>query len=141
MLEISCGTIPYTVKDGTIYYLLIKNKNGGDCGFPKGHIEAGETEQETALRETWEETSVKPMITNGFRHEISYRMNNGNEKTVVYFLADFKDQVPMRNKDFEDFTYMILPFDKAYAELTFESAKTMLKAANDFLTKDREHWS
>ena len=135
MLERSCGTIPYTVKDGTVYYLLIKDKNGGECGFPKGHIEAGETEEETALRETWEETSVKPMITDGFRHEISYRMNNGNDKNVVYFLAEFKAQTPRHNKNFENFTYLLLPFEKAYEELTFDSAKQMLKAANDFLMK------
>ncbi len=39
MIEKSCGTIPYTIKDGTIYYLLLKALDDGYCGFPKGHID------------------------------------------------------------------------------------------------------
>ena len=135
MLEISCGTIPYTITDGTIHYLLIKAKDDGCCGFPKGHVEAGESEMETAFRETLEETSIQMSINSEFRYEISYQMDNGNQKSVVYFLANFQDQTPKRNRDFEDFEYLMLPFAEAYGKLTFENTKLMLKAANDFLTK------
>ena len=135
MLERSRGTIPYTIKDGTIHYLLIKAKDDGCCGFPKGHVEAGESEMETAFRETLEETSIQMSINSEFRYEISYQMDNGNQKSVVYFLANFQDQTPKRNRDFEDFEYLMLPFAEAYGKLTFENTKLMLKAANDFLTK------
>jgi 8-oxo-dGTP pyrophosphatase MutT (NUDIX family) len=131
--ERSCGTLPYTVKNGVIHYLLIKSKSNGDCGFPKGHIEAGESETETAVRETWEETSLRVDADGRFRYEISYRMSNGNLKTVVYFPARFCDEEPRRNNDFEDFDYLVLPFDKAYEALTFENTKQMLKSANEFL--------
>ena len=63
-------------------------------------------------------------------------MDKGNTKTVVYFLASFQNQMPKRNKDFEDFEYLLLPFDCALHKLTFENARQMLKAANDFLTDD-----
>ncbi len=134
MLEKSCGTIPYTVEDGVIYYLLVKAKDDGYCGFPKGHVEMGESEEKTALRETWEETSIHVQINTAFRYEISYQLDHGNTKTVVYFLANFQNQTPKRNKDFEDFDYLILPFERAHQQLTFENAKQMLKKANDFLT-------
>lgn len=134
MIEKSCGTIPYTINNGIIYYLLVKAKDDGYCGFPKGHVEVNESEEETALRETREETSVNVQIHSNFRYEISYPMDNGNTKTVVYFLAKFQNQTPKRNKDFEDFMYLLHPFDYALQELTFENAKQMLKAANDFLT-------
>ena len=42
MKEKSCGTVLYTVKDNVIHYLLIKATDTY-CGFPKGHVEAGET--------------------------------------------------------------------------------------------------
>jgi 8-oxo-dGTP pyrophosphatase MutT (NUDIX family) len=131
--ERSCGTMPYTLKNGVIHYLLIKSKSNGDCGFPKGHIEAGESETETAVRETWEETSLRMDADGRFRYEISYRMSNGNLKTVVYFPARSCDEEPRRNNDFEDFDYLVLPFDKAYEALTFENTKQMLKSANEFL--------
>ena len=129
MVEKSCGTIPYTIEDGTIYYLLVKAKDDGYCGFPKGHVEVAESEVETALRETLEETSVTVSIDSGFRYEIPYPMNNGNTKTVVYFLANFQNEQPKRNNEFEDFIYLILPFEKAlvllYILTLFETEVTV----------------
>ena len=135
MLEKSCGTIPYTIIEGVIHYLLVRAKDDGYCGFPKGHVEGGESEEETALRETMEETSVAVTIHRGFRHETSYRMPNGNDKTVVYFLASFQNQQPERNGDFEDFEYLILPYDKAYSALTYDNAKKMLQSADQYLSR------
>ena len=134
MLEKSCGTIPYTINNGTIHYLRVKAKDDGYCGFPKGHVETDESEEEAALRETLEETSVNVQINRDFRYEISYQMDNGNTKTVIYFLANFKNQTSKRNNDFEDFEYLLFPFDRALQELTFENARQMLRKANDFLT-------
>ena len=37
-------------------FLLIKNRRSNNWGFPKGHIEKGETEVATAKREVLEET-------------------------------------------------------------------------------------
>ena len=113
--------------------MLVKAKDDGYCGFPKGHVEKDESETETALRETLEETSIKASIHSEFRYAITYEMNNGINKTVVYYLARFQNQSPKRYKDFEDFEYLLLPFDKAYQELTFENTKQMLKSANEFL--------
>lgn len=135
MKEKSCGTIPYTVDNGVVRYLLIKNKRGGACGFPKGHVEDGESEIETALRETVEETSVTPVINSDFRYEMSYKMGNGNYKTVVYFLGEFHGMTPRRNGSFEDFDYLILPYDEARRRLTFDNAKAMLDEANSFLMR------
>ena len=133
MLEKSCGTIPYTKKNGQVHYLLIKIKENGCCGFPKGHIDSGETEEETALRETWEETSLKVSLHSEFRHELSYRMPNGNQKNATYFLADFGDQLPINNEGFENFDYLILPFEEAVNALTFENSRQMLKEAHQFI--------
>ncbi|MBO5021047.1 MAG: GNAT family N-acetyltransferase [Clostridia bacterium] len=91
--EKSCGTVLYTTINNVIHYLLIKSEDNY-CGFPRGHIEKFETEIETALRETWEETSIKATITNGFRQETTYTMGNGKTKSVVYFLASYaKEQI------------------------------------------------
>ena len=139
MTEKSCGTIPYTIKDGVRHYLLIKNRHDSSCGFPKGHVEANESETETALRETWEETSIKPIIDSSFRYEMSYRLSNGNRKTVVYFLAKFENQRPHRNQGFENFEYLLLPFDEAYQALTFENARQMLIAARNFQESHLPH--
>lgn len=132
ILEKSCGVVPFSVRDGEIRYLLIRTKNGV-CGFPKGHMENGETEEETAVRETVEETSVVPRLLQGFRREHGYELKNGNAKTVTYFVGEFGTENPRKNGDFEDFEYLLLPFDEAIRALTFENTKELLTEADEFI--------
>ena len=132
MLEISCGIILFTLKNNEPWFLLIKDNNG-NYGFPKGHIENGESEIDTALRETMEETSINPKILAGFCEETSYKMPNGNDKKVVYFLGDFLNQKPMHNEGFEKFDFLILPYEKAYEILSFDNTKCLLYKANTFI--------
>ena len=84
MLERSCGAVVYTEKENQRRYVLVK---GGYIGLPKGHMEKGESERETAVREIWEETCVKTQLIPGFRRVVTYHMPNGNDKRVAYFLA------------------------------------------------------
>ncbi len=132
MLEISCGTILFTIKNNEILYLLIKD-NKGICGFPKGHTESKETDIQTALRETWEETSIKPELVKGFRAEIRYKLENGNDKICIFYLGDFSNQIPKSNETFEQFDFLILSFLDAYEMLSFPDTKLLLKQANEYL--------
>mgnify|MGYP003311520550 CR=1 FL=1 len=49
--------IPYRQRQEQREYLVLMQTNGS-WSFPKGHMEPGETETETALRELREETSL-----------------------------------------------------------------------------------
>ena len=51
--EKSCGAIVVRTEpqENRIYILMIRHKAGGHRSFPKGHMEEGETEYATALRE------------------------------------------------------------------------------------------
>lgn len=132
MLEISCGIILFTIKNNEVYYLLIKDNNGV-YGFPKGHVEKNETNVETALRETLEETSIKPKLINNFCCEINYVLPNGNDKKVIYFLGDFGKQTPKHNEFFEKFEFEILPYINAYNIISFNNVKELLEQANDYI--------
>ena len=134
MLEISCGTIPFTIKNNEIYYLLIKDAKGV-CGFPKGHIEENETEEMTALRETEEETSIILKLLDGFKTDTTYLMPNGIYKKVIYFLGEFSNQTPKQKEGFEQFDFLLLPFNKAYEALSYDNTKSLFVKANNFLIK------
>lgn len=87
--EKSCGTVTFKEINHKRYYLLIHH-NKGHWGFPKGHIENSETEEETAIRETKEETNVDSVIIPGFREVITYSPKENVMKDVVFFLANPK---------------------------------------------------
>ena len=89
--ERSCGGVLFTVKNNIPYFVLVEENY---YGFPKGHMEPGETERKTALREIREETGVNAAIVGDFRKVDHYILKHkpDTEKTVVYFLAYYEDQ-------------------------------------------------
>lgn len=134
MLERSCGAVVFTERNGQRRYVLVK---GGYVGLPKGHMEKGESERQTAVREVFEETCVKSQIIPGFRRVVVYHMPNGNDKRVVYFLAKFTEQEAHKNPD-EFLKVMVLSYHDALHALTFENDRVTLRAAERFLRKMEE---
>ncbi|MGM9680631.1 MAG: NUDIX domain-containing protein, partial [Eubacteriales bacterium] len=68
-------------------YLLLLQRRSNTWSFPKGHMEAGESEAETAIREIREETGFHVTLHPDFRGEIHYPIAQKIEKRVVLFLA------------------------------------------------------
>jgi len=132
-MEHSCGTILYTRIDGKLHYVVLREPISGYCGLPKGHIEPGETPRQTALRETWEETSVHAEIVGDFKRETVYSLSRGGKKHVTYFLARFENQTPAQNPEFEPLEVMLLPYEAAYAELSHENIRAFLRDADKYI--------
>ncbi len=126
--EKSCGAIVYRKFHGNTEILLIKHINSGHWSFPKGHVEYGETETETAQREIMEETSIDVIIDPTFRETVTYSPKKDTIKVVVYFLAK------ARNVDFvpqEDEIAEIRWVDISHASniLSYENDKTIVAKA------------
>ena len=134
--EKSCGGIVYTRQGSQTLYVVIQHL-GGHWGFPKGHMEAGEDEQTTALREIREEIGVDVRLINGFRTVEEYPLPNkpGVTKQVVYFLAEYSDQ-DLRYQKEELKAACLLSYEEAMNQLTFEEAKRILADADDFLKRN-----
>ena len=80
--EKSCGIMVFQNDS-----VLLVHQNKGHWSLPKGHVEAGETEQETALRETKEETNIDAKIISDFRKIITYSPKPNTIKDVVFFVG------------------------------------------------------
>ena len=115
-------------EDGCLYILMIRHRPGGYRSFPKGHVERGETERETAIREVLEETAAQITILPDFRHVVCYTPAPAVEKEVVYFLATTKEKsIHPRHGEIAQTEW--IPLDKAERCLTHENDKNVLRAA------------
>lgn len=131
--EKSCGAVVVTKIDNKIKYLIIKSIEG-IYGFPKGHMELDEAEEEeTALREILEETGIKVKIIDGFRYKINYEIKDKNiYKEVIYFLGEYSNQEIIYQKE-ELSDAELMDFSTAFSVLQYDDSKAVLKAANDYL--------
>ena len=126
--EKSCGALVVRREGEQFYILMIRHKAGGHRSFPKGHMEAGESEYATALREVMEETSSRIAIISNFRETVSYSPSPGVMKEVVYFLA-FTTEESIKAREGEIAEVEWVPLDEAEASLTHENDKTVFRAA------------
>ena len=128
--EKSCGALVLRLDadDGKPYILMIRHKRGGHRSFPKGHMERGETEYMTAVREVYEETAVQIRIRSDFRRTVHYSPMPGVSKEVVYFLTE-TTQKEIHPREGEIAQVEWVPLEQAEASLTHENDKTVLRAA------------
>lgn len=136
--EKSCGIVLFREKDGEKHYLLLHYPSG-HWDFPKGHVEEGENERETAARELLEETGIAdPEFLQNFREHISYKYYKEGKlsnKQVIFFLA--KTDLKNIQLSHEHHGFIWLPYDAAYQKLTFENARNLLKKTKRFLPEFR----
>ena len=120
--EKSCGCI--IIKDNKV--LLVYEKRRNFWGFPKGHMEDGENEIETALREVKEEVGLDVEINIEKRYVLNYIIREEIDKTTVLYLATPKNEkIIMQESEIENVRWC--NFDEALDILTFENWKEMFK--------------
>ncbi len=136
--EYSCGAVVFTRVDGVPHYLLIRqnDQSEGCHGFPKGHMEPGETEEQTALREIWEEVGLRVRLIEGFRAVEDYPLPYppDTRKQVIFFLAEYADQTP-HIQESELTSCCLVPFEQALPLVEYDDSKQILRDAHAFLTK------
>lgn len=140
-------------KKSEIFYLLLhyapsEPGKKGHWGFAKGHVEEGETEEETAKREVAEETGIEDLkIMSGFKETEKYffRRSYGLKgearkkapwvfKLVVFFVAKTA-QKEIKISD-EHSGFLWLTYEESLKKLSFKNAREILKKANEFITEN-----
>jgi 8-oxo-dGTP pyrophosphatase MutT (NUDIX family) len=130
----SAGAVIFNETLGERYYLLLLY-DAGHWDFPKGGIEEGESELDAVIREVREETGIADLkLVEGFRQTISYQFKSTEgeiNKTVVFYLGNtstFKVTLSHEHR-----AYAWLKFEDALEQLTFDTARSVLKVAHRFL--------
>lgn len=119
-MEKSCGCIIFN--DDKV--LIIKQLSG-IYGFPKGHIEDGESEVMTAIRETKEEVGLDVNVNSKLRFTISYSLSNNIIKEVVYFVSFLKGDSNITIQEDEIDSYFWVNIKDVYDLLSFDNLKQL----------------
>lgn len=136
LYEKSCGAVLYTEEDNIRKFLLIKNMSG-HIGFPKGHVELGESEKVTAEREVWEETGVHTSVIPGFREFYNYSVNSFVKKQAVYFVAPFQtNAIEMNIREISE--YLLVTLEEGMKVLNYPHDRSILSKADKFISQLKE---
>lgn len=141
--EKSVGAVVFRRQDEEVLYLLLRYRSW-QWDFPKGHMEKGESEEQTLRREILEETGIsKISIFSNFRKSVWYfyqaKNNEKRErieknkginifKKVVLYCVETKDskvKIDFENKDF-----IWLPFEQACKKISNANSRKILTKVN-----------
>ena len=139
----AAGVLVYCPSGASWRFLLLRNAKHGSWGFPKGHKNAGETDQECALRELTEETAIESVeIDEDFFEQQVYTVGiyEGPDfkKSVSYFLGATTNESFTISPEHDAAEFMTL--ENALKHLEHESQKSVLLKANEQLMMRSKKW-
>lgn len=136
----------YNNRDKEIQYLVLYHR-GTYWNFPKGKVESGESEVETAKRELIEETGISNVqIVKGWRQQTNFffKEDRGGKqelikKDFILYLAKMPKEAEVKisseHNGFAWFNYKV-----AGKYLKFKSLKEIMKEADSYVTKQIEEY-
>lgn len=102
----SCGVLPYRIVDEKREYLIVFEQFSKCWSLPKGHMEMGETEVQTALRELWEEIGLTASLDTSRSAVIEYPISPLAKKQVVFFPGEVSGTPKTRDGEIEGFKWI-----------------------------------
>ena len=134
--ETSSGVVLFRKENEKTLFLLLHYPSG-HWDFVKGKMEKDESQHQTAIRETKEETGIEDIeFLDNFEEWIEYNFQFEGElvhKKVVFFLGETKTKDVVISHEHLSFTWM--EYLDAMEKLTFDNAKTVLTKAQELLSK------
>ena len=102
----SCGVLPWRDRNGTRELLIVFEQFSQCWSLPKGHMEAGETEAQTAARELFEEIGLTAQLDTARRAVIEYPIRPVGRKQVVFFPGQVSGTPKARPGEIEGYKWV-----------------------------------
>ena len=130
--EKSCGVLPYRIVNGEKEFLLVFEAFSKCWSLPKGHMEAGEMEEQTALRELFEETGLTGKLDLSRSAAIEYPISSYGRKQVVFYLGEVTGETRVRAGEIENFIWVKAAQLKDYLFVdTVKACEMLLREQNE----------
>uniref|UniRef100_A0A1A7Y9M2 Bis(5'-nucleosyl)-tetraphosphatase [asymmetrical] n=1 Tax=Iconisemion striatum TaxID=60296 RepID=A0A1A7Y9M2_9TELE len=143
----ACGFIVFrrlagsTPPQGNIEYLLLQTSYGEHHWTPpKGHVDPGEDDLTTALRETKEEAGLGVehlQVIDSFFQKLNYKVR-GKPKEVLYWLAELRDPETAVTLSNEHQDYRWVQLEEACTLAGYKDLQETLKAAHKHLDAQQD---
>lgn len=132
--EVSAGGIVFRRSpEGVVRFLLIRDSYS-NWGFPKGHLEHGETPSEAARRETAEETGLENIILHGPIRIIDWYFRFRGKfihKYCHFFLVESPSGEPNPQHDEGITECQWCTYEEALQTLSYDNARGVLRRAGE----------
>lgn len=117
-------------------YLLIRDSYQ-NWGFPKGHVEPGESVEAAARREVAEETGVREAVITAPLDVIEWEFQFRGvrvRKTCYFFLMETQDSATSPQREEGISACRWTTFDEATRLVAYDNARGVLRAAHALVT-------
>ncbi|XP_044735402.1 bis(5'-nucleosyl)-tetraphosphatase [asymmetrical] [Chrysoperla carnea] len=140
----ACGFVIFRKQCQIIEYLLLQTSYGiNHWTPPKGHVDPGESDMTTALRETYEEAGLKQEDLKIYEdcqkilnYDVQTKSGKTKPKAVIYWLAELinPNQKVTLSDEHQDFKWLGLNDACEYGK--FEEMKSLLKEFDEYIKKN-----
>ena len=138
VVERSAGGVVVRRIHDTLHVLVIRDPYR-KWGLPKGHVEDGETDQQTALREVAEETGLADLRLGSELVTIDWFFNADGRRvhkfTTFYLMhSDRGEPVPELREGISECAWV--PLERAHERISYDNASEVVKIAQQVIADD-----
>ena len=89
-------------KNGAFEVCLIRRKGSNNWGIPKGSVDPGDTHEETALKEAWEEAGISGRLIGEVMGTYEYEKWSARFEVAVYLMEVLKQHPEWQEASFRE---------------------------------------
>ena len=131
----NAGCIVFRRLNGIVEYLVIFKKDLKFWEFPKGRVDAGESDLNAMKRELLEETGIKDFkLFPAFRHSFFITPAPNVTREVINYLIEVSPETKVNLSEHSEFKWV--SFEDAKKSFSFDNLKELIDKGKAFIEKN-----